>query len=159
MAEPRRLTLFIDGDACPVMAEAIRVAERHGLPVVLVSNQWRRGADHPLVRQIVVPQGPDKADDEIVELAAAWDVVISQDIPLAARCVAKGAQVLSPSGKILDQDSVGMAKAMRDLMTHLRETGEMTGGPRPFAARDRSQFLDKLESLIQKSKRALAAAS
>lgn len=153
MTETTRRVL-VDADACPVKDEVVRVAARHGMPVLMVSNAWMRGPDHPLVSRILVPQGPDVADDRIAEEATAHDVVITNDIPLAARCLAKGAKVLRPNGKTIDQGSVGMALAMRDLSAHLRETGEMTGGPAAFTARDRSRFLDAMETAVQALKRA-----
>ena len=147
------LNIYIDADACPVKEEVVRVADRHGLPVTLVSNTWMRGPDHPLVRKITVAEGADAADDWIAEQVALGDIVITSDIPLAARCVEKGAKVLRPNGKPLEQDAIGMAVAMRDLSAHLRETGEITGGPAPFTKRDRSRFLDVLEASIQALKR------
>jgi len=112
-----------------------------------------RGSDHPLVKKITVPEGPDAADDWIAERTTGGDIVITTDIPLAARCVEKGAKVLRPNGKPLSEDAIGMAVAMRDLSTHLRETGDMTGGPAPFTKRDRSRFLDALEATVQAVKR------
>ena len=147
------MQIFIDADACPVKDEVVRVAERHDLPVVLVSNSWMRGPDHPLVRRHTVATGPDAADDWIAENAGARDVVITSDIPLAARCVSKGASVVRPNGKPLDTNSISMALAMRDLHTHLRETGEITSGPAPFRKEDRSRFLEALETVIQAIKR------
>lgn len=148
-----KLNIFIDADACPVKDETVRVADRHGIAVTMVSNTWMRGSDHPLVRKITVAEGPDAADDWIAERAADGDIVITTDIPLAARCVEKGAKVLRPNGKPLGQDAIGMAVAMRDLSAHLRETGDITGGPAPFTKRDRLRFLDALEAALQASKR------
>lgn len=145
--------ILVDADACPVKDEVVRVADRHGLAVLLVSNAWMRGPDHPLVQRITVPSGPDAADDKIAEEATANDIVITTDIPLAARCIEKGARVLRPNGKPLDQNSISMAVAMRDLSAHLRETGEITGGPSAFVPRDRSRFLDALENAVQALKR------
>ncbi len=147
------LNIYIDADACPVKEEVVRVADRHGIPVTLVSNTWMRGSEHPLVRKITVAEGADAADDWIAEQVVLGDIVITSDIPLAARCVEKGAKVLRPNGKPLGQDAIGMAVAMRDLSAHLRETGEITGGPAPFTKRDRSRFLDVLEASIQALKR------
>jgi uncharacterized protein YaiI (UPF0178 family) len=145
--------ILVDADACPVKDEVVRVAERHGIPVTLVSNSWMRGSDHPLVSRISVNNHPDAADDWIAEHTTDRDVVITSDIPLAARCVKNGAVVLRPNGKPLDQDSISMAVAMRDLHTHLRETGEITSGPAAFRKEDRSRFLDALETAIQAIKR------
>jgi uncharacterized protein YaiI (UPF0178 family) len=148
-----KIRLLVDADACPVKDEVVRVADRHTLAVILVSNAWMRGPDHPLVQRILVPSGPDAADDRIADEATDNDIVITNDIPLAARCIEKGAMVLRPNGKPIDQNSVGMAVAMRDLSAHLRETGEITGGPAAFTPRDRSRFLDALENAVQAQKR------
>lgn len=148
-----QIRILVDADACPVKEEVVRVAERHGLAVVLVSNAWMRGPDHPLVQRILVARGPDAADDRIADEAAGADIVITNDIPLAARCIDKGARVLRPNGKPIDRNSVGMAVAMRDLAAHLRETGEITGGPAAFTPRDRSRFLDALEAAVQAQKK------
>lgn len=147
------MRLFIDADACPVKEEALRVALRHGLSVVMVGNTWLRGYDHPLVRQIVAPEGLNAADDRIVEDIAEGDIVVTADIPLAARCLDKRAWPLDPRGKPFDDSSIGMALAMRDLMTHLRDSGEISGGPSSFSAKDRARFLDSLERLIRREKR------
>ncbi len=147
------LQIFVDADACPVKDEIVRVAERHSLAVTLVSNSWMRGADQPLVQRISVANDPDAADDWIATRAGPEDVVVTNDILLAARCIAKGAAVLRPNGKKLDEDSISMAVAMRDLNAHLRDTGEITGGPAPFAREDRSRFLNALETALQAIKR------
>lgn len=147
------LTLYVDGDACPVKAEVLRVAERHGLPVFLVSNQWLRMPNHPLLRQQVVAGGLDKADDWIVEQTGARDIVITADIPLAARCLAKGAKVIGPTGKPFDDETIGMAMAMRDLNAHLRDLGTLKGSGIAFSNKDRSRFLCTLEETIQALKR------
>ena len=147
------MNIYVDADACPVKDEVVRVAERHGIPVSLVSNQWMRGPDSPLVQRFTVNDHPDAADDWIAERVTDRDIVITADIPLAARCVAKGAIVLRPNGKPLDQDAIGMALAMRDLHTHLRETGEITRGPAPFQKQDRSRFLNAMETMVQAMKR------
>jgi uncharacterized protein len=148
-----KIRVLVDADACPVKDEVVRVADRHGLRVLLVSNAWMRGPDHPLVERILVASGPDAADDKIAEETTSADIVITNDIPLAARCIEKGAKVLRPNGKALDQNSISMALAMRDLTAHLRETGEITGGPAAFVPRDRSRFLDALENAVQAQKR------
>lgn len=144
------MTVYIDADACPVKDEAIRVAERRDVPVVLVSNRGFRTHGHPLVRSVMVDLGPDAADKWIAGQIAPGDVCVTNDIPLAARCVEKGARAVSPTGRVFDADSVGMALATRDLMTTLRDTGEMTGGgPKGFSRQDRSRFLDVLDSLLR----------
>ena len=150
------MQIFVDADACPVKDEVVRVAQRHALPVLLVSNSWMRGPDHPLVQRFTVDNLPDAADDWIAERVTNRDVVVTSDIPLAARCVAKGAKVLRPTGKSLGEGSISLAVAMRDLHTHLRETGEITSGPAPFKKHDRSRFLDALETTVQAIKRRIA---
>jgi uncharacterized protein YaiI (UPF0178 family) len=145
--------IIIDGDACPVKEEALRVAERHGLTLRLVSNRWLRFVDHPLVQRVVVPDGLDKADDWIAEHCGPGDVVITADVPLAARCVAQKARVLGPTGKEFTEAGIGMTVAMRDLMTHLRDTGEVKSYNAAFGPKDRSRFLSALENLIQAVKR------
>jgi hypothetical protein len=145
--------IYVDGDACPVKDEVLRVAARHKVMVYLVSNQWLRGEADPLVQRIVVENNKlDAADDWIAERVQANDLVITADIPLAARSVAKGAEVLRPNGQPLDQASIGMVSAMRDLHTHLRDTGQITGGPSAFTKQDRSRFLDKLETMLRAAK-------
>jgi uncharacterized protein YaiI (UPF0178 family) len=141
--------IYVDADACPVKDEIIRVAERHGLVVHMVGNTWMRLAEGPLVRKMVVPGTPDAADDWIAERAEAGDVVVTADIPLAARCVRRKAKVVRPNGKPLDEASISMAVAVRDLHTHLREIGEITRGPAPFTKQDRSRFLDTLETMVR----------
>ncbi|HLN24900.1 MAG TPA: YaiI/YqxD family protein [Patescibacteria group bacterium] len=147
------MRLFVDADACPVKDEVLRVAERHNLPVTFAGNSWMRGFDHPLVEQVVASQGMDEADDRIVERIEAGDIVITADIPLAARCVEKGARGIDPRGKHYDSASIGMALAVRDLMTELRDTGVVTGGASAYGKQDRSRFLDGLERLIQAVRR------
>jgi uncharacterized protein len=147
------LQIFVDSDACPVKDEVVRVAERHALPMSFVSNTWMRGPDHILAQRITVPEGPDAADDWIAERVGAGDLVITSDIPLARRCVLKGAVVLQPNGRILDQNSIGMAVAVRDLSTHLRETGGISSGPPAFTKADRSRFLERFENAVQAVKR------
>lgn len=141
-------TLYVDADACPVKDEAIKVAERRGLSVVLVSNRGFR-TTLPFVRSVLVEAGPDAADKWIAAAIAPGDVCVTNDVPLAARCVEAGARAISPAGKVFDGASVGLALAMRDLMTDLRATGEVTSGPRGFSPRDRSRFLDALDALVR----------
>jgi hypothetical protein len=146
------MRIYVDSDACPVKQEIIRVAERHGLAVTFIGNKWARGLDHPLVDQVVAAEGLNEADDRIVERIAVGDIVVTGDVPLAARCLEKGARGIDHRGKAFDGDSIGMAVAMRDLMTHIRDTGGVTGGPAPYGKQDRSRFLDGLERLIQSGK-------
>lgn len=146
--------LYIDADACPVKDEVLRVAERHGLAVHLVSNRYLRiAADHPLIRRVVVAEGMDAADDWIAEHITGMDICVTSDIPLAARCLEKGARVLAPTGKPMTGDSIGNALAMRELMAHLRDMGEIGGGPPSFTRQDRSRFLSALENAVQAARR------
>jgi len=145
--------IFVDGDACPVKAEVFRVAERYGLPVTVVGNSWLRLPDNPLFTMIVVAEGPDVADKRIVELIERGDICVTNDIPLAARCLEKAAFVLRPDGRALTEASIGDVLATRDLMTSLRETGAITGGPAPFGPRDRSRFLSALDTMVHAARR------
>ncbi|WP_207485733.1 YaiI/YqxD family protein [Arenibaculum pallidiluteum] len=147
------LEIYVDGDACPVKDEVCKVARRHGLTVHIVGNRWLRGYDDPAIRQVVVPEGPDAADDWIAERIGRGDIAVTADIPLAKRCLDRGARALGPTGRPLTPDSIGMALAMRDLSAHLRETGEITGGPSGFTRQDRSRFLSALEDAIQAVRR------
>jgi len=147
-------TLYIDADACPVKEEAERVATRHRLRMLLVSNGGIRPSRNPLVEIVVVPEGPDAADMWIAERAGTGDVVVTQDIPLAARCVEGGARVLKPNGEALDGRNVGQALAVRDLMTDLRAADPFRqGGGRAFSKADRSRFLDALEREVRAAMR------
>ena len=145
--------LYIDADACPVKDECYKVAARYEIKVFVVANSYINAPRHPSIERVVVPQGPDAADDWIAERAGPGDIVVTQDIPLASRCVKAGASVLAPNGKVFDEASIGMALAVRDLMTSLRDAGTITGGPSSYNKQDRSRFLDGLERLIQASKR------
>jgi len=141
--------IFVDADACPVRDEVVRVADRHGLNVHIVCNGGIRPSRDPRIRIVVVPDGPDAADDWIAERIDADDICITADIPLAARCIRKGAQVLNHDGKPFTEAGIGMALAMRDLNQSLRETGEISGFNRSFSSRDRSRFLEALENAIR----------
>ena len=141
--------IYVDADACPVKDEVLRVADRHGLIVHMAGNAWMRFANAPNVQQHVVLDTPDAADDWIAEHVGPGDVVITADILLASRCVARKAKVVRPNGKPLNDASISMAVAVRDLHTHLREIGESTRGPAPFAKQDRSRFLDVLETTVR----------
>jgi len=161
MTEPgaaSAIRILADADACPVKEEIFRVAERCGLKVLLVANAPLRLPRNPLFELVVVAKGQfDGADDWIVEQATASDIVVTSDIPLAARCLDKGARALDAKGRIFAPDSIGDALATRELMTHLRAmgaAGEAGGGPPPFTARDRSTFLQRLDDLIQALRRA-----
>jgi uncharacterized protein YaiI (UPF0178 family) len=145
--------IYVDGDACPVKNEVLKVAERHGLTVHLVSNSGMRLGLDPLVHQVVVPEGPDAADDWIAEHIGPDDLAVTADIPLASRCLQAGAEAVGPTGKPFTEDSIGMALAMRDLKSHLRETGEISESGPGFSKQDRSQFLQALENAVQTIRR------
>ncbi|MDP6567862.1 MAG: YaiI/YqxD family protein [Alphaproteobacteria bacterium] len=147
------LEIYVDGDACPVKDEVLRVAGRHGLTVHLVANAWLRQANEPMVRMVVVGEGLDAADDWIAEHVGPGDIVVTADIPLAARCLDAGAQALGPGGKPFTEESIGMALAMRDLLAHLRDSGEIGGGGPGFTKQDRSNFLQALEAAVQAGRR------
>ena len=143
------LDIFIDADGCPVKGEVYRVAKRYGLKVTLVSNS-RMGAPQEDWLEVVVVDGQfNAADDWIVEHVSEKDIVITGDIPLASRCLEKDARVLAPSGRLFTRESIGEALASRELLSHLRDLGTITGGPAPFEKRDRSRFLQRLDETIQ----------
>ena len=144
--------IYVDADACPVKAEIARVAERHKLVVHIVSNGGIRPSQDPLIKTVIVPEGADAADDWIADRITSADICITADIPLASRCLKKGATVLRHNGKAFDEASIGMALGMRDLHKHLRETGMQTFNTE-FTKQDRSSFLNSLETAIQQKKR------
>jgi uncharacterized protein YaiI (UPF0178 family) len=154
MTSGAKIAIYIDADACPVKQEVYRVAERHGCKVYVVSNSPIAVPRDPQIERVVVAAGMDAADDWIAERAARGSIVITQDIPLAARIVKAGAVAIAPNGKPFTEDSIGMALATRNLMDSLRSAGEITGGPRPFAPKDRSVFLQSLDREIVRLKRA-----
>jgi uncharacterized protein YaiI (UPF0178 family) len=145
--------IFVDADACPVKEEVIRVADRHRLAVHMVGNSWMRLDGATSVNRVVVPEGFDAADNWIAEHVGAGDIAITADIRLAARCLARGARVLGPTGKPFTEAGIGMALAMRDLNEYLRDAGEIRGGGPAFSRQDRSRFLEALEQTIQSLKR------
>ncbi len=145
--------IYIDADACPVKDETLRVAARHGLKTYLVSDGGIRPRRNPLVELVVVSQGADAADDWIAEQIQPADICITNDIPLAARCLERGALAIQPNGEPFTENGIGMALANRELMQGLRDSGEITGGPRPFGKSDRSAFLNRLETTVQAAKR------
>jgi uncharacterized protein len=151
---PTAIAIYVDADACPVKAEVYRVAERHRVRVFVVANSFMQIPRDPMIERVMVPAGPDAADDWIAERAVRGAVVITADIPLASRCIKSGADVIGPTGKPFTPDSIGMALASRNLMEELRSAGETTGGPRPFSPRDRSAFLSALDLAIVRLKRA-----
>ena len=151
--QPKPIAIYIDADACPVKQEAYRVAERHGVRVVVVSNSPIAIPQAPFIERALVAAGPDKADDYIVERAAKGTIVVSADVPLAARVVKAGAVAIAPNGKPFTADSIGMALATRNLLDQLRSAGEITGGPKAFSRQDRSAFLQSLDREIVRLKR------
>ena len=148
------IAIYVDADACPVKQETYRVAERHGVKVVVVSNTPIAVPRELFIERVVVAAGMDKADDYIAEHSARGVIVITADIPLAARCIKAGAQVIGPNGRPFTPDSIGMSLAVRNLMHDLRSAGEVTGGPKSFSARDRSAFLSALDQAIRRLQRA-----
>lgn len=152
--ERHPIRILVDADACPVKNEVYKVAWRHKVRTSIVANSWMQVPNDPLVERVVVPSGLDVADDWIAERARKGIVVVTTDVPLAARCVKAGADVIAPTGKAFTEQSIGMALATRNLMDQLRSAGEITGGPRPFAAGDRSAFLSALDLAITRLKRA-----
>jgi uncharacterized protein len=146
-------TIYIDADACPVKGEVYRVARRYGVRVAVVANAPLRVPPDGRIELVVRP-GFGGADDWIAEQAGPGDVVVTADIPLAARCVAKGARVLDPKGREFTERDVGAALATRDLMDQLRQAGVATGGPAPMTAKDRSRFLSKLDEAVNAVRRA-----
>jgi uncharacterized protein len=151
---PEPIVILVDADACPVKAEVYRVAERHRARVFVVSNSFLAVPRDPLIERVVVGAGFDAADDWIAARARRGAVVVTADIPLASRCVKAGATVIGPTGRPFTEDSVGMALATRDLMEDLRASGAVTGGPKPFSAKDRAAFLQALDLAIVRLRRA-----
>lgn len=147
------MRILVDADACPVKEEVVRVAARHAIEAVFVSNSWMRLPDDPLVSRVLVADGPDAADDWIACAAGPGDIVVTQDIPLAARAIAAGARAVSPTGKPFTDANIGMALAMRNLMQDLREAGTMESRNPPFTRKARSEFLQVLERLVQAQRR------
>ena len=146
--------IYVDADACPVKDEVERVATRHQLKTYMVCDGGIRPSPNPLLQLVVVTQGTDAADNWIADHIGKADICITNDIPLAGRCLKHGAFALKPNGENYTDDSIGMALATREIMQGLRETGEITSGPRPFSKADRSKFLDRLEVTVQAAKRA-----
>ncbi len=157
--DSKPITIYVDADACPVKAEVYRVAERHRLNVYVVANSFIAVPREPFIERVVVGGGFDAADDWIAERVSRGDIVVTADVPLAARCVKAGADAIAPNGRAFTEASVGMALATRNLMQDLREAGAVTGGPKPFSARDRSAFLSALDLAVVRLKRAGFAAS
>ena len=148
------ITILIDADACPVKQEVYRVAERHRVRTIVVSNSPIAVPHNPLIERIVVAAGMDKADDFIAERSTKGVIVVTADIPLAARAVKAGAVAIAPNGTPFSEASIGMALATRNLMDQLRSQGAITGGPKPFSPKDRSAFLGSLDREIVRLRRA-----
>jgi uncharacterized protein YaiI (UPF0178 family) len=149
------LHIYVDADACPVKDEIYKVAQRYELQVTLVANSNMRIPGGDWVELVVVDKGLDEADDWIVDRVEQDDIVITGDIPLAARCLDQGAHVLGHKGRLFTSENVGESLATRQLLNQLRDQGIMTGGPPPFARKDRSLFLQKLDEMVNRIKRSL----
>ncbi len=147
MVEPH---IYIDADSCPVKDEVYKVAKRYGLTVTLVADQWMRVPTESWIHMEVVKETGDldAADDWIEEQVGKDDIVVSEDIILASRCLEKGARALNPRGRVFTPESIGEALSTRELMADLREAGNITGGPAPFAKTDRSRFLQRLDEIV-----------
>jgi len=157
MNELRQIRIFVDADACPVKPEVYRVAERHQSRVYMVANSPIQVPRDPLIERVTVGSSLDAADNWIAERADATAIVVTNDIPLASRCVKAGARVIAANGRAYTEASIGMTLAMRNLMAGLRESGEVTGGPPAFSARDRSAFLAELDQTIRRMRRSVEA--
>lgn len=150
---PEPILIYVDADACPVKEEVSRVAGRYGLKVFVVANTFINVPKDPLIERVIVPAGPDVADNWIAERAAPGAIVITQDIPLADRAVKAGAEVIGNTGRPFTAASIGMALATRNLMDDLRSAGQTTRGPKPFSPKDRSEFLMALDKVVNALKR------
>ena len=153
--KPAAIRIFVDADACPVKNEIYRVAERCALHVYVVANAFIAVPRSELIQRVIVPEGPDVADNLIAERAGPNDIVITADIPLAARCVRAGASVIGPNGKAFTEDSIGMTLATRNLMADLRSAGAVTRGPPPLSRQDISRFLSAMDLAVVRLKRKL----
>ena len=147
------MRIFIDADACPVKDEVYKVAARYGLKTFVVSNSFIQIPQSTLIERRIVDAGPDVADDWIAGEAQPGDIVVTNDIPLADRVLKAGAAAIAPNGRPFTADSIGSALAQRSIMEHIRSTGEITGGPRPFAPADRSRFLQALDEAANRERR------
>lgn len=153
-SHPRSIVIYVDADACPVKPEVYHVAERYNIKVVLVANRpIHIPYNNHLIERITVGTGLDVADDWIAGRSRPGCIVVTADVPLAARAVAAGAVAITPKGKIFTAENVGEALATRNLMDHLRSSGQITGGPSPFTPRDRSAFLSALDLAIVRLRR------
>jgi uncharacterized protein YaiI (UPF0178 family) len=147
------MQIFIDADACPVKDETYKVAARYGLMTTVVSNSFIQLPASRLIARMIVDAGPDVADDWIAERTEPGDIVVTNDIPLADRVLKAGGAAIAPNGRPFTADSIGQALAQRSIMEHIRSTGEVTGGPRPFAPADRSRFLQALDEAVNRARR------
>lgn len=147
------MRIFIDADACPVKDETYKVAARYSLHTFVVSNSFIQIPASPLIARHIVDAGPDVADDWIADQARPGDIVVTNDIPLADRVLKAGAQAIAPNGRVFTADSIGSALAQRAILEHIRSTGEVTGGPKPFAGADRSRFLQALDEAVNRERR------
>jgi uncharacterized protein YaiI (UPF0178 family) len=147
------MRIYIDADACPVKDETYRVAARYGLTTIVVSNSFIQIPASPRIERMIVDAGPDVADDWIAERVEPGDIVVTNDIPLADRVLKAGGGAIAPNGRPFTADSIGQALAQRSIMEHIRSTGEITGGPKPFAGADRSRFLQALDEAVNRERR------
>jgi len=147
------MRIFIDADACPVKDETYKVAARYGLKVYVVSNSFIQIPASPLIERRIVDAGPDVADDWIAGETQSGDICVTNDIPLADRVLKAGGAAIAPNGRAFTPDSIGSALAQRAIMEHIRSTGEITGGPKPFASADRSRFLQALDEAVNRERR------
>jgi len=147
------MPIYVDADACPVKEEIYKVARRLGLDVYVVANSFIRTPAESRIRFVMVEAGADEADNWIAERAGLGDVVVTNDIPLAAKALERGAEAISPTAKVFTADMIGSALATRGLMEHLRSFGEITSGPKPFSSKDRSAFLSALDAAVIRARR------
>ena len=147
------MRIFIDADACPVKDEVYKVAARYGLTTTVVSNSFIQIPASPLVERMIVDAGPDVADDWIAERTQPGDIVVTNDIPLADRVLKAGGAAIAPNGRVFTADSIGALLAQRSIMEHIRSTGEITGGPKPFDRNARSAFLQALDEAVNRERR------
>jgi uncharacterized protein len=147
------MRIFIDADACPVKDETYKVAARYRLKVFVVSNSFIQIPQSTLIERRIVDAGPDVADDWIAEQTEPGDIIVTNDIPLADRVLKAGGAAIAPNGRAFTPDSIGQALAQRSIMEHIRSTGEITGGPKPFAGANRSRFLQALDEAVNRERR------
>ena len=145
--------IYVDADACPVKNEVERIATRHQIKTYLVWDGGIRPPRNPLIQLIVVDQGADAADDWIADHIRRTDICVTNDIPLAGRCLKEGAFAVKPNGYTYTDDNIGMALATRKIMEGIRETSQINFGPPPFSKADRSKFLDQMEVIVQKARK------